>query len=405
MKDITFKSGWFFKELKDSFIISRNQKNLSGFRPLTVFPPGGKKSIIHTDDIPHAGIYLPEKTQLLEFLNAGEFSFSENLHQRPGEEEAGAYLLKSREIKSVLPSGKINKIAIIGLGNVGSTLLQGMVLSDSSLSKVGEIIVLDTNQPLLKRWEMECNQICSPQTNHPIVKIGHTEDLPDVELILFCVTSGVPKLGEEEKTDVRLSQFAGNSSILKSYLNGLMDADYRGLFAVMSDPVDHLTRFAIEYTRGKMEPAQFVGLGHGVMFARAHYLAPEKDKKHLWATGTHGDLAFIIDDVRNFNEKESARITGETISLNIKVRELGYLPYVAPGMSSGVLSVISLLNGQPFFGTLWNGKMAWGSKIIRKDNFWGWLPLGDDPRLRELLDENREKIDFQYKQLLKKTSL
>lgn len=405
MKDITFKPGWFFHEAKDAFIISRNQENLPGFRPLTVFPSAAKNSIIHTDDIPHAGIYLPEKMQLLQFLKTGEFSFSENLYQQPGKEVSGTYLLKSNEIKSILPSEKLNKIAIIGLGNVGSTLLQGLVLSDPSLSRIEEIIILDTNQALLKRWEVECNQINSPQTNHPKVTIGHTEDLSEVDMILFCVTSGVPKLGEEEKSDVRLSQFAGNSAILKSYLNSLMDAGYRGLFAVMSDPVDHLTRFALEYAKGKMDPSQFVGLGHGVMFARAHYLVPEKDKRYLWATGTHGDLAFIIDDIRNFNEKESVRLTRETISLNIRVRELGYLPYVAPGMSSGVLSVISLLNGQPFFGALWNGKMVWGSKIIRKDGFWGWLPLGNDPRLSELLDENQEKIDSQYKQLLKNTAL
>ena len=367
---------------------------------LSSLPATDKKIIILSDSIPIASVALLTTEQLIHFLNNGRFDFIENLHKRRDGKPIDAIIRRPEVGENENIPAEIKKITILGLGNVGSTFLQALKLSDNRETGIEEINIYDNNENLLKRWEIEANQITSLHTMHPKVTIREFDQLMDTDLIAFCVAKHVPEIGEEKSSEVRLSQFKANSKILSGYLDFAVKKNFKGIFVVISDPVDHLTRFAIEYTKGKMDSQQFVGLGLGVMYARALYIAKKENTSDLWITGTHGDLVQVINDLENYDVKQSNTLSAKTNEMNLVIRNLGFKPYVAPALSSAFLSIKAMIKGQSFWGAVWNGNIVWGTKILRKNNTWGWCPIGKDISIRKVLIENRNKIDAQYKSLV-----
>ena len=151
---------------------------------------------------------------------------------------------------------------------------------------------------------------------------------------------------------------------------------FKGIFAVMSDPVDLLCTHAFKISNmgqgGFMDyeglaPEQIRGLGLGVMNARALYYSsinPDFSQYEVEgrAYGPHGKGLIIADSVPRYNEEKSLRLTELVEKANLKVRETGYKPYIAPAMSSGVLSIMALITGQWNYSSIFLGGVFIGCK-------------------------------------------
>jgi len=265
------------------------------------------------------------------------------------------------------------RVNLLALGDVGGTLLLGLKLLGGGL--IDHIGVYDRNPENLLRWEMEMNQVCHP-FNHelPPIIVKEATDLFDGDLFVFCASKGVPPVGSDIK-DVRMIQFEENAKILSTYAKMARDNSYTGLFAVVSDPVDHLCYAAFkssnlnasqEWDYQGLFPEQIKGYGLGVMHARAVYHSQKQPhlqhyQKFGRAFGPHGEGLVIADSIKNYNQSHSLFLTQAAIQSNLAIRELGYKPYMAPALSSGAISLIRTMSHQWHYSANFIGGAYMGS--------------------------------------------
>ncbi len=276
------------------------------------------------------------------------------------------------------------RVTVLGLGDVGATTLLGLKLLGRELS---EIKIFDLNQALCQRYEIEMNQLLSPDGSpRPRVAICREEELFDCDLFLFTATRGVPALGTQG--DVRMLQYNANRDLLTHYARKARKAHFRGLFCQISDPVDQLCRVAfLESNRddgGNLDflglaPEQVQGFGLGVMAARAEYAARELGlpTDTLRVYGPHGEgLICANAPGEGYDEELSLAITDSARTMNLRVRALGFKPYIAPGISSAAVSVLRMVRGEEYWGAValdgvyfgCRGKLGrWGVEIGREN--------------------------------------
>ncbi|WP_346939527.1 lactate dehydrogenase [uncultured Clostridium sp.] len=267
------------------------------------------------------------------------------------------------------------RINVVGLGDVGATLLIGLkLLGHDVISSLG---IYDKDSKKMDRLNFELSQIlsCEGKENNLSITPLKEEDLFNCDMFVFCVSVGIPPIGKEQK-DVRLVQFDGNKKILKVYGQMARDAKFKGVFAVVSDPVDLLCKsLFVDSNRNKdgtldfqgLVPEQIRGYGLGVMNGRAVYYSNlrEDTKNYLQegrAFGPHGEGLIIANSIENFNGSASDFLTEKTKAANLEVRATGFKPYIAPALSSGALSILDTIKGNFHYSSNFIGGTYMGCK-------------------------------------------
>lgn len=264
------------------------------------------------------------------------------------------------------------KLTLVGLGDVGGTVLTALKLLGS---EIGEIQIFDYNEAQCCRYELELNQVLPLQegTGMPVITVCREENLFDCDLFLFTASRGVPAVGAEAG-DVRMAQYEANRTMIGAYARRARAAGFQGLFCQISDPVDLLARTVyLESNRGEaghydwqgLLPEQVQGFGLGVMAARAGYYAPqlELDPAQIRVYGPHGQgLAAANCPGGGYDPEVSEELSRLTREANLRVRELGFKPYIAPGLSSAAVSILQLLRGQAHYGAVPLGSAYFGCR-------------------------------------------
>lgn len=144
------------------------------------------------------------------------------------------------------------RVTLLALGDVGSTLLTGLRLMGGDV--IGSIGICDVRPGVSDRWEFELNQIQSPDgAALPPVDIIAPEQLFDGDVFLFCASRMIPDTSVTAG-DVRMAQYGLNRELVSIYARMARDRRYRGLFCVVSDPVDPLCRAVLR--ESGLSPAQ-----------------------------------------------------------------------------------------------------------------------------------------------------
>lgn len=263
------------------------------------------------------------------------------------------------ELTAPLPRPEKVRVNLLALGDVGSTLLMGLRLMGGDV--ISSIGICDLREGVAQRWEFELNQIQLPGPYDvlPPVEIVSPEQLFDGDVFLFCASRFVPDTAVKTG-DVRMAQYRLNRELAALYAQKARQARYRGLFCVVSDPVDPLCRAVLTESNrapgGGMDyqgllTCQVRGFGLGVMNARAAYYARKDPRFASFLTegrsfGPHGEDLVIANSIRHYNDALSRQLTEQAVRANLRMRELGFKPYVAPALSSGALSLLLCLRGQ-----------------------------------------------------------
>lgn len=263
------------------------------------------------------------------------------------------------ELMAPLPRPEKVRVNLLALGDVGSTLLMGLRLMGGDV--ISSIGICDLREGVAQRWEFELNQIQlpGPYDALPPVEIVSPEQLFDGDVFLFCASRFVPDTAVKTG-DVRMAQYRLNRELAALYAQKARQARYRGLFCVVSDPVDPLCRAVLTESNrapsGEMDyqglfSHQVRGFGLGVMNARAAYYARKDPRFASFLTegrsfGPHGEDLVIANSIRHYDDALSRRLTEQAVRANLRMRELGFKPYIAPALSSGALSLLLCLRGQ-----------------------------------------------------------
>lgn len=261
-------------------------------------------------------------------------------------------------------------VTILGLGDVGGTLLLGLRLLGKDV--INEIRLFDLNEDKIKRYILEMNQIVYPNDSDlPKVVSATMADLFDTDVFIFTASKFVPKVGNEKK-DVRMIQYEANKEIIKIYAKMARNNNFKGIFAVVSDPVDLLCN-VVFYESNKDDenvldykgllPNQVRGFGLGVMNGRANYYSEirglnYKDDGRVF--GPHGKGLIVANSLKDYSQKDSLGLTEDVVTANLKVRETGFKPYIAPALSSGALSILETLRGNYNYSTVFIDGIYWG---------------------------------------------
>ena len=297
-------------------------------------------------------------------------------------------------------------LTLVGLGDVGGTALLGLKLLGHELAKIQ---IYDPNAAQCARYEMELNQVLSVDgLPLPEVVICKENALFDCDLFAFTASRGVPGL-DSGVQDVRMAQYAANREMVGAYARMAREAGFTGLFCQISDPVDHLSRSVFlqsnrngqgQFDFAGLLPEQVQGFGLGVMAARCAYYARQLrlEESSLRVYGPHGQGLVCANSCGNaFDPALSASLTEQTRTANLRVRELGFKPYLAPALSSAAVSLLRLVRGQAHYGAVPLGGAYFGC-VSRM------TPLGVElvrepicPQLLKQLEETRAALEaFTY---------
>ena len=297
------------------------------------------------------------------------------------------------------------RINVVGLGDVGGTLLTGLKLL--GVDKIQSLGLYDKDTNRIERYKCELSQILSADMLESSINIISLkeEDVFNCDMFVFCVSVGVPEVGKES-TDVRLVQFKGNAKIIGHYALLARQKNFKGIFAVVSDPVDLLCKSAFTQSNSDstgnldfkgLAPEQIRGYGLGVMNARACYYSLQKaTTKHYIhegrAFGPHGEGLIIADSIINYNQVLSEALTNSTKTANLEVRSTGFKPYIAPALSSGTLSILATINSKWHYSATFIGGTFMGCKNRL-------LPSGTELETLDLNEALLCKLNSTYKYL------
>ena len=172
------------------------------------------------------------------------------------------------------------RVNLLALGDVGSTLLMGLRLLGGDV--IDSIGICDVRENVPQRWEMELNQIVSPEGERlPPVEIVSPEEVFDGDVFLFCASRFVPDTSVTSG-DVRMAQYQVNRELAVRYARMARQRRYGGMFCVVSDPVDPLCRAVLEESnrdgpvgRRRAVFPSGAGLRTGGHAGQSHVLCPE----------------------------------------------------------------------------------------------------------------------------------
>lgn len=297
------------------------------------------------------------------------------------------------------------RIHLAGLGDVGRNVAIGLTLLGEEVVEC--IGLYDLNESQCKRMETELSQIAAPPGGKRIPPVASVswKDIFACDVFLFCATKSVPALGSGVK-DVRMAQYEANSEIVAIYAREAARTGYRGLFVVVSDPVDLLCMEALRASRGEegaraLTTDQIRGCGLGVMNARAAYYARKHSEFSLYleegrAFGPHGQNLVIANSIvpEHYDDECSKKLTELTVGANMEVRALGFKPFLAPAMSSAVLTILALLRGEWNYSAAYLNGLYFGAlnRQTPKGVEWESNPIPDElfARLEEAFDSLRK---------------
>ena len=310
-------------------------------------------------------LFVAEKCVLIDAIEKGQATLV-NLSYGTMEE------WKKRMEKEVKPRKKVHLLA---LGDVGSMVLTALKLLGGDC--ITELGIYDVNDAVCRRWESELNQAAYPWAYDalPEVVILKEEELFDCDVFVFCASKGIPPVGSDIK-DVRMAQFEANKELISFFAKKARIAGFKGLFAVVSDPVDPLCKAAFLASNENMEgqfdgkgllPEQIQGYGLGVMNARAAYYAKQDARFASFLTegrayGPHGENLVIANSIEHYDDALSRELTHLAVEANLRTRELGFKPYVAPAISSAAISILLTLRGEWHYSSNFLGGVYMGCK-------------------------------------------
>lgn len=296
-------------------------------------------------------------------------------------------------------------INIVGLGNVGGTLL--ISLRSMNGERVKSIGIFDTNEKAMSRWEQEANQIIdgSGQRKLAPVKIIKSEEIFQADLVIFCISMGV-STQEKKPQDNSKMQLEANSRLINYYAQRARKTNFNGIFAVFSEPVDLLCQGAFLVSNHNEEgnfdgkglaADQIRGFGLGVMHGRAAYYSElEKETQHYLnrgrVFGSSGSSLIVADDVEHYNREKSVYLTNKVLQANQEFMKIGFQPYIASAVSSGTLSLLALMEGQWHYSSSFLGGIYWGSRNRQTPVGLEWEQFDLSPELSKDLKESYQSL-------------
>ncbi|MBR3164355.1 L-lactate dehydrogenase [Candidatus Saccharibacteria bacterium] len=181
-----------------------------------------------------------------------------------------------------------NKVMIVGTGNVGMSYAYALIHQRST---VGELVLVDINTADAEGEAIDLSDTLAVAPQQLKIHSGTYAEAGDCDLIV--ITAGVPQKPGETRMDL----LKKNASIFKSMISQIMESGFKGIFLVVSNPVDVLAYLAWKYSG--LPPERVIGSGTVLDSARLRHAVAQRlelspKSVHAYQIGEHGDTEFAI---------------------------------------------------------------------------------------------------------------
>lgn len=157
------------------------------------------------------------------------------------------------------------KVAIIGVGNVGSTLAYTL----ASKGICSQIVLKDIRENIVQAMALDISQASNAVKSHTIVKAANSgEDLKDSDVVV--ITAGLPRLPGMSRDDLLLK----NASIMQSVLEDVKTHAKDAIVIIVSNPLDAMVYTALKVS--KFPRNQVIGMAGILDSARMSHFILEK---------------------------------------------------------------------------------------------------------------------------------
>ena len=185
------------------------------------------------------------------------------------------------------------KVAIVGAGAVGATFAYAMAQNGSA----DEICLIDLNEELCEGQVLDLSH---GLPFYPTINIytGSEKDYADADVIV--ITAGAA----QKKGETRLDLLKKNSVIIEGIVDQITAQNSRGVILVVTNPVDILTKIALE--RSGWHRSRVIGSGTVLDSSRFKYLLSKffdvyVGSIHAYILGEHGDSEFAAWSMANIS--------------------------------------------------------------------------------------------------------
>ena len=187
----------------------------------------------------------------------------------------------------------MNKITVVGTGNVGATIAYTLTV----MGHASEIVMIDINGEKALGEALDIRQgvpFCNP-TN---IYAGSYKDAEGSDIVV--ITSGVARKAGQSRLELAQT----NVDILKDITDKLVKYAPDATYVIVSNPVDVLT-YAFHKFSGLPEE-RIIGSGTILDTARlrariAEYYSINQKNVHAYVLGEHGDSAFVPWSIANIS--------------------------------------------------------------------------------------------------------
>lgn len=194
--------------------------------------------------------------------------------------------MKNQTFETAAPKPRLNRVAIIGCGHVGSTSAYSLLVNGVA----EEIVLLDGDADKLRGQVMDL-QHAVPLTHPAHIWAGTYEDIDQADIVIIAAgASSAP--GE-----TRLDLLGRNVTIVRQIMALLKNTDFGGVTIMTTNPVDVLAQVAQRESGFPVE--RVIGSGTVLDTARLRTLLSEEmniDARsiHAYIIGEHGNSEIAV---------------------------------------------------------------------------------------------------------------
>ena len=187
----------------------------------------------------------------------------------------------------------MNKITVIGSGNVGSTIAYTLTI----MGLASEIVMIDVNEEKSQGEALDIRQgvsFCNPAN----IYAGSYADAADSDIVV--ITSGMARKPGQSRLDLAQT----NVDIIKSIADKIVPVAPNATYVIVSNPVDILTYVFLKHTGLPQE--RVIGSGTMLDTARlrsriSEYYSVNQKNVHAYVLGEHGDSSFVPWSIANIS--------------------------------------------------------------------------------------------------------
>lgn len=183
--------------------------------------------------------------------------------------------------------GRVNRVALIGTGAVGSSYAFAML----NQGVVEEFVLIDLNREKSEGDAMDLNHGLPFAPAATKIWFGDYVDCKDADIVVICAGAN------QKPGETRLDLVGKNTAIFKGIVEQVMGSGFDGIFLVATNPVDILTYVTWKFSGLPKE--RIIGSGTILDTARFRYLlgdyfAVDPRNVHAYIIGEHGDTELPV---------------------------------------------------------------------------------------------------------------